>query len=105
FAENGGSIKAQGVPLIDHIYGKEVRVNVIHMQEDTGNRFRVYIDGVLRTEFADNEKVTNYHKYGCYGSLRTKEAVVKWRAVKHFEGGMVPDGNSNGVIEAPRRGR
>jgi hypothetical protein len=101
FAENGGSIKAQGVPLIDHIYGKEVRVNVIHMQEDVGNTFAVYIDGVKKTEFRDGERVTNYHKYGCYGSLKTKEAVVKWRSVKHFEGGTQPTGNTNSVI-APR---
>lgn len=94
FSAKGGSINAQGVDLATDVYGREVRINVIHEQEDGGNRFRIYVDGVLKSEFRDNERVTNYHKYGCYGSLRTPEAVVKWRNVRHFEGGAPPSGAS-----------
>lgn len=99
YADNGGSIRAQGNLLATHCYGKETRINVIHLQEDSGNRFRVYLDGELKLEFADNEKVFNYHKYGCYGSLHTSQAVVKWRLVRHFQGGVPPSGNTAVVGE------
>jgi hypothetical protein len=68
-------------------------VNVLHHQEDVGNRIRIYVNGVMKADFADNERVSNYHKYGAYGTLRTAEAVVKWRAVRHFRDGRAPPGN------------
>lgn len=71
---------------------KEVKVNVIHLQEDVGNKFIIYINDVKKLEFPDNEKVTNhdgknYHKYGCYGTLKTDGALVKWRKVRNFKDG------------------
>lgn len=41
-------------------------------------------------EIEDNEPVSNYHKYGNYGTLRTDEAVVKWRHARFFRDGYAP---------------
>lgn len=101
FAANGGELRVanrpvKGMPTVAQgVYGREVRVNVIHLQEDAGNKFIVYIDGVKKLEFPDNEKVTNhdgknYHKYGVYGTLKGPSALAKWRAVRHFRDGRPP---------------
>ncbi|MGN6366958.1 MAG: family 16 glycoside hydrolase [Phycisphaerae bacterium] len=101
FAANNGSIRCanavvKGMPTVaTNCYGREVKVNVIHLQEDAGNKIIVYIDNKKMLEFPDNEKVTNhdgqnYHKYGCYGTLHTAQAVVKWRHVRNFMGGKPP---------------
>lgn len=90
FAENNGSIKLGSTVLASNIYGQEVRVNVIHLQEDAGNKFLVYINGVKKAELADNEAVTNYMKYGCYGTLTTGAATVQWRNVKIYQDGTEP---------------
>ncbi|HET9570295.1 MAG TPA: discoidin domain-containing protein [Bacteroidales bacterium] len=93
YSANGGSITGGGKTLITNCYGVEVRLNVIHLQEDVGNKFLIYINGVKMTEFADNEPVTNYHKYGCYGTMRTGTATVKWRRARFFKDGVPPEGN------------
>ncbi|THU39663.1 T9SS type A sorting domain-containing protein [Niastella caeni] len=90
YAASGGSIRGGGQTLATNVYGKEVRVNVIHLQENAGNKIVIYINGVKKAEIADNESVTNYHKYGNYGTLTTDEAVVKWRRVRHFRDGRAP---------------
>jgi hypothetical protein len=90
YAASGGSIRGGGQTLATNVYGKEVRVNVIHLQENVGNKIIIYINGVKKAEIADNEAVTNYHKYGNYGTLTTDEAVVKWRKVRHFRDGRGP---------------
>ncbi len=101
FAANGGELRVanrpvKGMPTVAQgVYGREVRVNVIHLQEDVGNKFIVYIDGVKKLEFPDNEKVTNhdgknYHKYGVYGTLKGPSALAKWRAVRCFRDGRPP---------------
>jgi hypothetical protein len=90
YAASGGSIRGAGQTLATNVYGKEVRVNVIHLQENVGNRIVIYINGVKKAEIADNESVSNYHKYGNYGTLTTDEAVVKWRRVRHFRDGRAP---------------
>jgi hypothetical protein len=101
FAANGGEIGInneviKGTPrVIKECYGKEVKLNVIHLQEDVGNKFIVYINDKKVLEFPDNEKASNhdgknYHKYGCYGTLNTDGAVVKWRNVRHFKDGTAP---------------
>jgi hypothetical protein len=101
YAANGGEIGInneiiKGTPRVaTRCYGREIKVNVIHLQEDVGNRFIVYLDNRKVLEFADNEHPRNhdgknYHKYGCYGTLKTSEAVVKWRAVRHFQDGAAP---------------
>jgi hypothetical protein len=101
YADHGGEIGianavVKGTPRVaTNCYGREIKVNVIHLQEDVGNKFLVYLDDKKVLEFPDNERVTNhdgknYHKYGCYGTLRTAEAVVKWRRVRHFKDGKEP---------------
>jgi hypothetical protein len=102
YAANGGEIginqePIKGTPRVaTHCYGREIKVNVIHLQEDVGNKFMVYLDNKKVLEFPDNEHPKNndgknYHKYGCYGTLKTAGAVVKWRAVRHFRDGKAPD--------------
>jgi hypothetical protein len=101
YAANDGELGVanrpiRGTPRIAQgIYGREVRVNVIHLQEDVGNKFIVYIDGVKKLEFPDDEKVTNhdgknYHKYGVYGTLKGASASALWRKVRHFRDGRAP---------------
>jgi hypothetical protein len=101
YAKNGGELGVAqapipGIPRVaDHCYGREIKVNVIHLQEDVGNKFIVYLDDKKVLEFPDNEHPKNhggknYHKYGCYGTLKTGQAVVKWRAVRHFKDGTPP---------------
>ena len=102
YKANGGELGVnnavvRGTPRVAKgIYGRELRVNVIHLQEDVGNKFVVYIDGIKKIEFADNEKVTNhqgknYHKYGVYGTLKGESAKVQWRKVRHFRDGTIVD--------------
>lgn len=93
YAADGGSLRGAGQTLATNIYGVELRVNVIHMQEDVGNKIIIYINGVKKAEIADNEAVTNYHKYGNYGTLRTDEAVVKWRRARFYRDGTPPSGS------------
>lgn len=104
YAANGGELGVanrpiKGMPRVARgIYGREVRVNVVHLQEDVGNKFIVFIDGVKQLEFPDDEKVTNhdgknYHKYGAYGTLKGPSARVVWRAVRHFRDGRPPASN------------
>ncbi|HEX6428937.1 MAG TPA: T9SS type A sorting domain-containing protein [Niastella sp.] len=90
YAASGGSIRGAGQTLATNVYGKEVRINVIHLQENAGNKIIIYINGVKKAEIADNESVSNYHKYGNYGTLTTDEAVVKWRRVRNYRDGRAP---------------
>lgn len=90
YAASGGSIRGGGQTLATNVYGKEVRINVIHLQENVGNKIIIYINGVKKAEMADNESVSNYHKYGNYGTLTTDEAVVKWRRVRNYRDGRAP---------------
>jgi hypothetical protein len=100
YAASGGSIRGAGQTLATNVYGKEVRINVIHLQENVGNKFIIYINGVKKAEIADNEAVTNYHKYGNYGTLTTDEAVVKWRRVRSFRDGRAPSSAAATAKEA-----
>jgi hypothetical protein len=84
YAAKGGSIRGGGKTLVTGIYGVERRVNVIHRQ---GNDIRIYINGSLKHTIRDDENVTNYHKYGCYGTLRTGPVTVNWRAVRSYRDG------------------
>lgn len=90
YAAEGGSMRGAGKTLATNIYGREVKVNVIHMQEDVGNKIQIYINDTLRAEIPDNEPVSNYHKYGNYGTMRTGEAVVTWRRARFFRDGVPP---------------
>jgi hypothetical protein len=90
----GGTLrKVPGsVVLAEGIHGKWLKVNVIH--DIPANKVFTYIDGKL-VATGDGEVVGAgndgwYHKYGCYGSLRTPSAKVEWRNVKHFKDGTAP---------------
>ena len=101
FAAHGGELRianaiVKGMPRVaTNCYNREIKVNVIHLQEDVGNKFMVFLDDQKVLEFADgehprNNNGKNYHKYGCYGTLKTDGAVVKWRKVRHFMDGRAP---------------
>jgi hypothetical protein len=96
YAENGGTLAVNcgssgRVKLIDQAYGREIKVNIIHLQENVGNKFVIYLDDKLVAEFPDNEKAVNnfngnYHKYGVYGTVRDghENPTVVWRRVRHY---------------------
>jgi hypothetical protein len=101
YAANGGEIGiaqriVKGMPRVaKNCYGREIKVNVIHLQEDVGNKIIVYLDDKKVLEFPDDERPRNYegrnyHKYGCYGTLKTDGATVKWRKVRHYKDGKPP---------------
>lgn len=90
YAASGGSLRGLGQTLVTDIYNTEVRVNVIHLQEDKGAKIIIYINGVKKAELVDNEAVANYMKYGNYGTMKTGQAVVKWRNAKVFKNGTAP---------------
>ncbi len=97
YSASGGKIRVVGGigDLQTNAYGIEHRINVIHNQD---KYVQFYVDGVFKGEFAENEQVTNYWKYGNYGTVATDTvpAVVKWRAVRTFRDGLPP-----GAIATP----
>jgi hypothetical protein len=100
FSENNGTLKRYtSTVLATNIYNAWVRINVIHDVE--ANTVRTYINGVFKT-VADGQAPSSwYHKYGCYGSLRTPSAKVEWRNVKHFRDGRPPPDNGFDAGAAP----
>jgi hypothetical protein len=84
---DGGSLRGGGGTLATGVYGVERRINVIH---DQGGSIKIYVNGSLKRSIVDDENVTNYHKYGCYGTLRTGAATVRWRAARFFKDGRAP---------------
>jgi hypothetical protein len=88
YSANNGEIRGNGTTLSSGCYGVERRVNVIHRQ---GQDIRMYINGSLTHTIVDDEVVSNYHKYGCYGSLTTAGATVKWRAARFYTDGQPPN--------------
>jgi MYXO-CTERM domain-containing protein len=104
----GGTLrKVPGsVVLAENIHGTWIKVNVIH---DVGGNFvRTYINNkLLATGDGEATGAGNdgwYHKYGCYGTLRTGSAKVEWRNVKHFRDGKPPSGNDPSPPPPPRDG-
>lgn len=108
YADGGGTLrKVPGsVVLAENIHGVWIKVNVIH--DIAANVVLTYINGRLLAT-GDGE-ATNagtdgwYHKYGCYGTLRTGSAKVEWRNVKHFRDGTAPPIPDGGVATARRDG-
>ncbi len=102
FDRDGGTLLATNrvtdSPVVaTQIYGREIKVNVIHLQEDVGGRILVYLDDRMVLDIPDTYKEIinqsgNYHKYGCYGSFEAAftEAKTRWRKVRHFRGGTAP---------------
>jgi MYXO-CTERM domain-containing protein len=110
---NGGTLrKVPGsVLLAENVHGTWVKVNMIH--DVAGNFVRTYINGrLMATGDGEATGAGNdgwYHKYGCYGTLRTGSAKVEWRNVKHFRNGMPPSGNmpqppADGGVRPPADG-
>jgi hypothetical protein len=84
YSSSGGTIRSVGTPsttLATGIYGVEQRINVIHYQ---GSRIELYCNGSLKGSGSDGENVTNYWKYGCYGTLTTGAVQVRWRQVRTY---------------------
>jgi hypothetical protein len=101
----GGTLrKVPGsVVLAENIHGVWIKVNVIH--DVAANYVKTYINGKLIST-GDGEAMNAgndgwYHKYGCYGSLRTGTAKVEWRNVKHFRDGTSPTGSDGGADSPP----
>jgi MYXO-CTERM domain-containing protein len=103
FAENNGTLKkyTQEV-LISNIYGTWVRVNVIH--DVAANKVWTYINGAYKTVIDGQAPSSWYHKYGCYGTLRTGTAKVEWRNVRHFKDGMRPADGAAPIDAGPPGG-
>jgi hypothetical protein len=74
---------------------QEFRINVIHLQNTSGNRIYIYVNGVEKFWFEDGESPSagNYMKYGCYGrenESSTRDITgtqVKWRNVRYWKDG------------------
>ena len=83
YSSNGGEIRTVGGggTIATNVYGREQRINVIHYQ---GSRIEYYVNGTRKATITDSENVTNYWKYGCYGTLRTGAVSVRWRAVRTY---------------------
>ena len=80
YSRNGGTLRGGGKDLVTNIYGKWVRINVIH--DATANKYSIYVNGALEAS-ANGPNGTHYFKYGVYGTLRTPSAQHQWRNV-HF---------------------
>jgi hypothetical protein len=97
FHANGGELtvncgSVNRTKVMDHCHGKEIKVNIIHLQENVGNKFLVYLNDKKVGEYPDNEKAVNnfngnYHKYGVYGTVRDGHESPKavWRKVRHYK--------------------
>jgi hypothetical protein len=83
YSTSGGSIRTVGGggTIATGVYGVEQRINVIHYQN---NRVEFWVNGSHKTDISDTENVTNYWKYGCYGTLTTGAVQVRWRAVRTY---------------------
>ncbi|WP_394841161.1 hypothetical protein LZC95_29335 [Pendulispora brunnea] len=83
YSDSGGTLRTVGGGgvLATGVYGKEQRINVIHKQDDY---VEFYVNGSRKARFSEDEEVTNYWKYGVYGTLRTGAVSVTWRAVQTF---------------------
>src|SRR6185436_18504479 len=79
YAANNGKLRVVGGTwdIETTCYGVEKRINVVH---DQNNYFQFYVNGTLRGMVSEAEDVSNYWKYGCYGTLTTSSVSVKWRA-------------------------
>ena len=83
YSAAGGTLRTVGGggTLATGCYGRELRVNVIHSQ----NQFvEFYVNGSREARFNEAERVSNYWKYGVYGTLRTPAVTVRWRQVRLY---------------------
>jgi hypothetical protein len=96
YASSNGHITVTGTggtvwgdrTIATNCYGVELKVNVVHSQD---NYVQWYVNGSLQCQQDDPEPgVTNYHKYGCYGTLNTGSVTVYWRACRFYQDGYPP---------------
>jgi hypothetical protein len=80
YSRNSGTLRGGGKDLATNVYGKWMRINVIH--DATANRYSIYINGELKAS-ANGPDGTHYFKYGVYATLRTPSAQHQWHNV-HF---------------------
>jgi hypothetical protein len=80
-SRNGGTLRGGGKDLATNVYGKWVRINVIH--DATANKYSIYVNGQLKVS-ANGPNGTHYFKYGVYGTLKAPSAQHQWRNVKFF---------------------
>src|ERR1043166_7155496 len=74
----GGSVTFGSTTIATSCYGVEKRINIIHNQD---HYVQWYVNGTKKCEQTDTESgITNYHKFGCYGTLNTGSVTVYWRA-------------------------
>jgi hypothetical protein len=100
----GGTIRKipGSVTLATGVHGRWVRINVIH--DVAANVVRTYVDGTLKAT-GDGEAPSRwYHKYGCYGTLKTGSAKVEWRNVRHFRHSGNSDDDAFDLGEQPLPG-
>jgi len=87
---DGGSLRHNThETLMTHVYDTWVHVNVIHIP---GQSVKVYLNGELKGQYPDDSAAhVHFFKYGCYGTLDTDQAGVRWKNVKMFTGGQPPE--------------
>ena len=92
YRDNGGEIRVVSPAnvIASSIYGQEVRINMIHLQNQWS---KWYVNGQLvLTKSESDTEATNYWKYGVYGTTSGNvPAVVQWRAVRTFRDGVPPE--------------
>jgi hypothetical protein len=84
FNVNGGELRhGTHAVLISGIYGKWIRLNVIH--DADRHLVSAYVDGRPAGEWPDNGPAVHYFKYGAYGSHDDAHpSIVTWRDVRIF---------------------
>lgn len=84
YSANNGEIRVMSPAAViaSNVYGKEVRINMVHVQNQNA---KFYVNGTLKHTKTDSDTAAdNYHKFGCYGTLRTSAVTVYWRDVRHW---------------------
>jgi hypothetical protein len=97
--QNGGLTTTGSRYIASGITNVSTRINVIHKQQTSSARGKVYIyvNGALKFTFEENENPTNttfnYMKFGNYGRYDTDNAktnsIVKWKNVRLWRDGTV----------------
>jgi len=97
YSTNNGRIVKQGgsVEVASNVFGKEVRVNIIHDLE--ANTLAVYIDGKQAWAGGGGKGGGGFNfKYGSYGSLNgSTSAKARWRNVRFWTGGTASGNGPN----------
>ena len=68
--------------LTTGIYGKWVRLNVIH--DVNAQKMTIYVNGSSAGTWSSSVNKDYYFKYGIYGTLNTPTAQTEWRNVRFY---------------------